>query len=439
MLIFTLTTGCNPSQSEPDASGPALSADGSSDESVSEPKVKLTFWDENPGPVQTPVFEKLLDDFMKEHPNIEVEYVGIPWESAKEKFDVAIASDATPDVASMTPDWLKDFTNKGALMPLDDFIADWDEKDQMNENLDNINRQIVGDGKLYCTTYTTNVTTLWCRDDIFQEKGIDPPSTWDEFFEVAEKATDVDNGSYGFSIRGGPGGISQLEEGMIAYSGIPGFFDENGKCLVNDPLNVEFVTKLSSLYRKYTPESDITSGYKEIVSNFDSGVAAMIFHNLGSYGEHSAALPPEAFSAMQCPDSVQGYPSTLAGMHTVYGIFNNTEHPSEAWELLSFLSGREAISYWNENMGQIPTRKDNVEDEWLKSSPHISAAFEYINNPELHSVLRPLDIPNYSNINNNIMLPKWQEVLAGSLSPQDFLDQWAQLLTDAKAAVQAAA
>ena len=120
-------------------------------------------------------------------------------------------------------------------------------------------------------------------------------------------------------------------------------------------------------------------------------------------------------------------------------IFNNTEHPSEAWELLSFLSGREAISYWNENMGQIPTRKDNVEDEWLKSSPHISAAFEYINNPELHSVLRPLDIPNYSNINNNIMLPKWQEVLAGSLSPQDFLDQWAQLLTDAKAAVQAAA
>ena len=53
MLIFTLTTGCNPSQSEPDASGPALSADGSSDESVSEPKVKLTFWDENPGPVQT--------------------------------------------------------------------------------------------------------------------------------------------------------------------------------------------------------------------------------------------------------------------------------------------------------------------------------------------------------------------------------------------------
>ena len=93
---------------------------------------------------------------MKEHPNIEVEYVGIPWESAKEKFDVAIASDATPDVASMTPDWLKDFTNKGALMPLDDFIADWDEKDQMNENLDNINRQIVGDGKLYCTTYTTN-------------------------------------------------------------------------------------------------------------------------------------------------------------------------------------------------------------------------------------------------------------------------------------------
>lgn len=391
---------------------------------VAEEKVKLVFWDECPGTVQTPTFKALLDEFMAENPNIEVEYVGIPWDSAKEKYDVAIASNATPDVASIHNSWVSEYALKGALLPLEDQFNAWDEASQFSAGVINAARASAHDGKLYTIPYTDNLPVIWVRTDLFAEKGVAIPTTWDEFFAAVEAMTDVDNGKYGFAIRGGAGSVGQLLHGLVAYSGMTDYFVD-GKCQVNNENAVAYVEKIAALYNVCTAASDITAGLGETVSAFDSGVAAMIMHNLGSYGDHKAVITDDQFQAIPYPAAVTGDLTCAGSMWCSYATFANTEHPEECWKLIQFLASKHGVSAYNEAIGQLPTRADVAEEAWMANAPHIKTALEYTSQPGVISVKEASHLSTWSGTLSE-MIALFQETLAGGMSAQEFLDAFAE-------------
>lgn len=392
-------------------------------------KVKLVFWDECPGTVQTPLFKELLDEFMELNPDIEVEYVGIPWDSAKEKYDVAIASKATPDVASIHNTWLTEFALKGALMDLDDRFEAWDESSQFNAALIQAIRSEDSEGRLFTIPYTDNMPMLWVRTDLLSAKGVEIPTTWDAFFEAAEKMTDLDKSVYGFTIRGGSGGASQLLHALIAYSGMTSFFDDEGNCLLNNDDAVAFVERLAQMYNVNTAASDITAGLGETVSAFDSGFAAMMFHNLGSYGDHKAVLTDEQFVGIPYPASLEGISTYSGSMWCGYVTFADTEHPEESWRLMQFLASKSSVSRYNEVIGQLPTRTDVSEEAWLNDAPHIKAALEYAAQENTICVNQPTFIPTFSAIVDE-MNPFFQETLTGGMTAKEFLDTYAEALEE---------
>ena len=84
---------------------------------------------------------------------------------------------------------------------------------------------------------------FWIRPDIYAEKGVEIPETWDEFFESVKKVADPDNNLYGTTIRGGSGGAFNVIVWRTPTRDSHAF-DENGKSTMNDPLHVEFVEKI---------------------------------------------------------------------------------------------------------------------------------------------------------------------------------------------------
>lgn len=401
------------------------------DQYGSEP-VTITFWDENAGPTRTPYYEELIKKFEESHPEIKVEYVGLPWSDSKSKYDVAIQSGTTPDVGGITQSWLTDFIVKDAVIPLDDYFDKWDKKDDMVSGYIQSQRDCDPDGKLYAINNTANIPVIWYRPDILEEKGIDVPKSWNDIFNIIEATTEKSSNIYGFSIRGGSGGTGALEMMMYSYSGISAMFDENGNSTINDPSNVEFVERLSSLYNVYTPESDITNGYKEMVAAFDTRVANMIFHNLGSYGEHSKTLEEGEYAALTSIESVKGTNSLVTNGCISYSIFKTTKHPEEAFKFLSFLCESEQSTYWNQNIGQLPTTKTSLESDYVKQLQHIRAAAETSSDPDIKAVLLPIYLPGYADLHENVLPSQFQEVLLGNKTAQEFLDNWAGEMTKLK-------
>ncbi|AOV08621.1 ABC transporter substrate-binding protein [Sporosarcina ureilytica] len=394
-------------------------------------KVKLVFWDENAGPQRTPIWEELIDRFNEENPEIEVEYVGLPKDSAKAKLDTAIAADDMPDVASVQTSWLPEFAIRDALLPLDDYLADSELNDLINAGAVNFNKEIVNDGKLYGIPYTQNLDVIWVRSDWFNDAGVTIPSTWDEFFNAAEEMTG--DGHYGYTIRGGAGGSFQLQRLMFAYSGLENYFDEDGKSVINHPKHVEFLEKYIELYGKNTPKSDITNDYKEMIAGFDTGVVAMVHHNIGSYGEHQKAFEADQFEAIPLPKTEDGKYVAEGGNTINVSIFNTTKNADAAWKFTEFINSAESQSYWNEQVGQIPTNSGVLDMDWIKEAQHIKTAFEVYDNPDTVLYQPPFYLPDYRSILDNIVDSGTQKVMSGDSSVQEFLDEWAKAVDASEA------
>lgn len=407
-----------------------LSAKGGQEGSAADgkEKVKIVFWDENAGPNRTPFLQEIIRRFETQCDWVDVEYVGIPWKSAKEKYDVAVVSNTVPDIAGMTEMWLADYASKGVLVPLDEAFQAWDEKDQFIPGQIASIKTLSVDGKLYQIPNTSNCDVLWYRPDVFAEKGVAEVENWEDFFSAVETLTDKDANFYGFSIRGGAGGSHQLEAMLVSYSGIDSYFDESGRCLINAPESVAFLERFAGLYKEYTPISDISNGYKEMIAVFDSGSVGMIHHNLGSAKEHRENLGPGKYAAMPLPRSVKGRYNLLTGTGG-YAIFKTTEERQKAaWEFMKFLCSEESISYWNENIGQFPTRRDVLKQEWVQEIQHYTAASKAMEADGTVIINPPRFLPGYSSIHYDILRPGLQEVLTGQKSSQDYLDEWARAM-----------
>lgn len=407
-----------------------LSGCGENTETKGEGQVTISFWDENAGPQRTPIWEELIERFKEENPDINVEYVGIPNKSAKSKLDAAIAADDMPDVGSVQTSWLPEFSVREALLPLDSYFVESELSGLINEGATDFNKQIVQDEQLYGIPYTQNLDVIWVRKDWFEEAGVKIPVTWEEFFTAIEEMTTEER--YGYTIRGGAGGSFQLQRLMFAYSGFDSYFDEDGNVVINHPKHVEFVERYLELYNEYTPKSDITNGYKEMIAGFDTGVVAMVHHNIGSFGEHRKALEPEQFQAIPLPQTEDGRYIAEGGNTINMAIFNTTEHPDEAWKFVEFINRAESQSYWNEEVGQIPTNSDVLDEEWIQNAEHIKTAFEVYDNPETILYQPPFYLSDYRSILDNTVDPGTQAVMSGEKTVQEFLDEWAKAIKDSE-------
>ena len=424
-MAVTMMAGCG--------GGDTAKEQGSAETSTDkDEKVEITFWDNYATPQSTERFKDLIAKFESENPNITVKHVPLPSDQARSKYDVAIQSGSTPDCGVIYQYWMNDFIIQDALEPLDNYVAEWENYDQMLETFQKSIKDTAPDGKLYGLAQSVVPPTLWYNTELFEKAGLEAPTTWDEVFEDTKKLTDKENGVYGFSIRGGAGSSQQLEQMLYQYSGITEMFDEDGNSTINDPLHVKFLEEFASLYNEYTPESDITNASTEMISAFDSGSAAMIFHNIASYAMHKETLGDNKVGAIVNLKSKDGDSVLVSNGVVTLSVFKNSEHPDEAFKFISFLSEHENNSYYCEKFGSLPCNKVAMEDEWVKESKPVQAAADTLLNQETKIATLPVNVTGYFDLHSNTLAKDFQNVLLGNETAQQYLDKWADQMTALK-------
>ena len=408
----------------------SLFAGGSSESS--DGVVELTFWDNNGSPIRTAIFEHLIEVFEAENPDIKINFVPVPNGEAKSKYSLSIQSHTAPDCGIITETWMSEFIVQNALVDLQPYLDEWEGTQYILPHILKSIRSMDPLGRTFGLSFSQTLPAIWINTQIYREAGLDMPTTWDEVFEDAYVLTDRSKGKYGFTMRGGRGSSQQLEQMLYSYSGIPEAFDENGKSTINAPEHVEFLEKFAALYNVATSEGDITNGSGEIISAFDSGSAAILFHNLGSFGQHRDTLGIENFDAITAINSVAGYPVLVSNGATDCVIFKDSKHQDEAFRWISFVASQYASSYFNDVIGQVPGNRLSLSDPWVDNSPQMKQVAEALINDEATVVTLPFNVTGWSDLHNNVLEKGFQEVLLGMTSAQDYLDNWANSLTQLK-------
>ena len=349
-LLLTTFAACgkpsNVSSSSSNASAPSVSEASKPSEAVT---ITHWYWADNPKYSET--MQAMVKDFNATNgKNITVVAQEYPWDGGKysENLFTAVQGGGGPDTASWKLTATPLFVANNLLANLDSYIANWKDKDLIEQSLYNTMKQAGGSDKIFVMPWNTQVLYVYYRPSMFKDAKVDVPTTYDQFLEACKKLTRDTNGDgktdvYGFGMRGAKGG----QEPWGSFIWARGGNFEN----FNTPEAIEGMKDFVDLYKKgYVPPTAPTDGFNEIIANFKSGKTAMTIHHIGSsagmietFADDVAAFPFPAGKAQW---------TSMGDTENV--MFEACKNKDAAFEWMSYLATGKGQETWCTVTGNVP-------------------------------------------------------------------------------------
>ena len=433
LIVVLMVVGCGKSEL---AAQPSVEAEKETGEVTTEvedgKKVKITYWHHDGAGKTNPIYEELINQFMLENPNIEVEYLGLPADSFFQKYLTAVATNSGPDVFGMRIGELSAMVAQNALEPLDDYVPEWSGYTNIEPALIDTIRQTISDQKLYMLPQYFNHDISWYNVNLFEEKGIEPPDTISEFLEMSEKYADPLNNKYFYTIRGTKGYRNTLTW-LVNYTGIIGednsLYNEDGTSIFRDPAFAKALDAYASIYKNnWCSQDSITANYKEMVAEFGTGTSMYIQHDSSSVVEHSKNLGDGNFmNALPVANDETGVRFVLALDPIGAAVSSKSENKEAAFKLVSYMSSKEGISFLAENIGKLPANKEVYEEEWFKNDPYMTMYPELLSDPSVEYYNTPIYLEGWKKF-QSMVSDDFQAILMGKATSEDTLKTWADTL-----------
>ncbi|UQX01198.1 ABC transporter substrate-binding protein [Streptomyces sp. RerS4] len=359
-----------------------------------DPKADVTigFWHGWSAPGEAKAIEENIARFEKAHPNIKVKVTG---NMTDDKINQALRAggDKAPDVvSSFTTDSVGKFCNSGAFADLNPFLrkSGIDKAKVFPKTLMEYT-QFQGN---QCTLPLLNdAYGLVYNKDAFKAAGItEPPKTWSQFTEVAQKLTKANGDSYDqLGIMPTFHGYETTPMRLVAQWG-PTYFTADGKAnLAKDPAFANMLTAQKDLVAKL-------GGYEKLErfrSTFgDEWSAEHPFHKglvaMQIDGEWRTDMAKEAgvtFEIGTAPlpvpdDQVADYgKGYLSG--TIMGIASASKKQNAAWELVKYMTtDTEAVVAFANSIHNVPSTLAALESPNLRVSPEFKTFLDIARHPK---------------------------------------------------------
>jgi alpha-glucoside transport system substrate-binding protein len=297
-------------------------------------------------------FQAVIDDFEEKFPNVDVKY-RTGGDNLAPLLSAAVEGGNPPDIAAIgQPGLMADFAEQGAIKPMDD----------LRENIVDAFGEDVADagavdGKQYGLMYKgANKSTVWYNVADFEEAGVDPPETWDEFDNARDtlKAAGITPFSVGVDV-GWP--ISDLFENVYIRTAGPEKYDQLAKHEI--PWTDQSVKDALTLMKDVVGESDNMAGGTDgaLQTEMPDSVSKVFSQNpdaamviIGDFapGQTETTLEPETgFNVFTFP-SIEGSKPSVVGGGDLFVKFRDSP---AADAFLEYLTTTDAAEAWAKRGG----------------------------------------------------------------------------------------
>nr|WP_208492263.1 ABC transporter substrate-binding protein [aff. Roholtiella sp. LEGE 12411] len=311
--------------------------------------IKLSGW--GGSPIEQKLLRQVLQDFEMQHPTIKVKYEVIS-DQYMDVIKTRLVGEAAPDVFYLDALEAPFLMSQNILEPLDAYITpEFDLGDFENTLLGNFKyqNQIYGLPKDYSTL------TLFYNKKAFAAAGLNnPPTTWDELRTYSQKLTGKLN-KYGF------GEIPELARQAYKVKAFGGqLVDQNDYATFASTAGLQGLQLVIDQYQKdrsSAQKSDV--GTNSGIEMFGQGKVAMVIEGNWAIPYLTETFPQVEFATAEIP-TINNKKGTM--VFTVAYVMNKqAQHKAEAWELISYLTGKEGMQKWTEKGFALPTRKSVAE------------------------------------------------------------------------------
>ncbi|MBW5445336.1 extracellular solute-binding protein [Cohnella sp. CFH 77786] len=342
LILALLLAACGGGKGESSGSpGASASADAGGDQGGKQVTLKFMGWEVSP--LETESVKKGLELFMKENPNIKVEYTTIPGGTQYvAKMQAMVLGNEAPDVFFLQSDYYRDFVKRKSLLDITDKVNSEGVADDL---IDSAVKLSTVDGKYYGIESCIVAPVLYFNKDIFDKAGVAyPPTdpskawTWQQFVDAAKKLT-VKNGNKfeQYGVYGLENYYMTIAE--IMSNGGNWFTEDLKKSAANTPEVKEVLQAIADLRKKdgVSPEAKLlTNSGMSAAQMLQTGKIAMLVD--GSWALQELSHMNFKVGMAVLPKFKEAVTHGQAHLHVASA---NTEHPEEAWKLIKFLSSEE--------------------------------------------------------------------------------------------------
>ncbi|NBD25114.1 ABC transporter substrate-binding protein [Paenibacillus glycinis] len=396
-------------------------------------KVTLRMIESLTSPARTAVLQEMIAKFETANPDIKVELISPPFDQADNKIKTILGAKEDLDVLEVRDQTISEFSNNGYLEPLNDYVKDWPDYATEVDVAKTV--ASLGD-KLYFITNGMYQRQMFYRKDWFQEKGIQPPTNYEEMVAAAIKLTDPSKNRYGFSFRGGPGanGVPDTIIQNYNFDNIDhddSSFLKDGKSMYSTPEAKQALELYVKLYKEGSPKDSINWGYQEQVQAFTSGVTGILLQDPDAIPALTEKMDVNTIGTAPMPKGPSGKAFTATG-GAGWGIASYSKHKDEAFKLIAFLSSPEQNTYFAIKTALIPIHSSASEDPFFQTDMY-KTLLEMASKPdEFVNLKANTKYPGTSQW-GQVAMESGQSLLLGKVSVEDTLKQWDKFWADQRA------
>ena len=212
-----------------------------------------------------------VDKFEAENPGIKLNLEVISWNDVYTVVDTRIAAGNAPDILNI--DVFANYANEGLLEP----VSQWCPEELFGDFFPSFIDQSVIDDTVWAVPDLASARALFYNVDMFNEVGIEVPTTWAELEDACQAIVDFYDGEVY------PWGIDMTtDEGQAAFAYYTwgnggGFVDADNNWAVNSAENVEAIEYAIGLINKgYTNPNPATQTRYDLQDMFAAGKLAMV-------------------------------------------------------------------------------------------------------------------------------------------------------------------
>ncbi|GGR82385.1 ABC transporter substrate-binding protein [Deinococcus sedimenti] len=232
-------------------------------------KTQLEFWTISLAPLFNDEMNRLVAQFEKENPTVELKWVDVPATAMEQKLLASVAAGRPPAAVNLSSDMTVKLVQQGALEALD--LSAAQKKLYFASPLNTFTY----DGKVMGVPWYWAPKVVAYNTEIFRKAGLDPanpPRTIQTLIAAAKQIKDK-TGMYGFMPN--INGISMLY--VFQEAGLPILDKSGSKAVFNSPEHVKLLQTYVDLYKKgYIPEDTMRRGFTAATELYSAGKLGML-------------------------------------------------------------------------------------------------------------------------------------------------------------------
>jgi len=394
----------------------------------------LTYWTPETRSAPTKLRNEMwIPQFEEAHPGVKVKVVTVPWNEIAQKIQQAFVTNSLPDVLYGQLLYIKTFYQQGIIQSVTDLVKEIGEE-EFDEGVKNIHTV---DGEWITVPWILVTHQLFYRSDWYEEAGLTPPHTWQEWLDSSKKLT-KDTDSDGKIDQYGILAFMKYQDGEkflfnLLASNDAFFFDKNGNVIINSERTIETLKFLETLRDNVIQPGAVVTNEQDARMLFADGLGASIITSASIIDILNSKAPELIQKIGSVPIPVN------KGSHNWvwYGslcVSSTTKNAKLAKEFIKVLyTGDNYTNYFiNTVMGHLPLMKSTVQSTLFWDSDRLSP-IKHLLEPGMASTKTGIMAYEGSGSNpyagllygEGVITEMGQKILTGSSTPEE-VAAWAE-------------